>query len=203
MNTLSDHKSGRLEAGILAAFLSDVRNMKLATTVGTLFLTALLCFFVPLQASALQPKEWTWKDAKRNVRSRADLDAILAQHDTWLDTSGEIGNRANLGGAQLGGADLTGADLTAHLKGAQTERHGPERRVLVGRGPQRCGVRTDEPSNVRVDCRSATPRADDVLQKSRPSYPAPQAMPGRQLSRAGARDHLRSESGGGRARFTH
>jgi len=90
--------------------------MKLASTLGALLFAALLCLSGPLRASEEQPKEWTWKDAQGNVRSRADLDAILAQHKLWVDSACKSGTRADLRhtglrGAKLAGAFLIGADL--------------------------------------------------------------------------------------------
>ena len=76
-------------------------------------LTALLCFASPLGASAQQPqpKEWTWTDRDGHVRSGADLDKILAQHELWWEFGGESGVRADLRGADLNGAVLIGAHL--------------------------------------------------------------------------------------------
>jgi Pentapeptide repeats (8 copies) len=91
--------------------------MKPATTLGALCFAALLCLSVPVQTSGQQSKEWTWKDAKGNVRSRADLDKILAQHKLWLESGGTSGAqedlaRADLRNARLGGALLAGANLS-------------------------------------------------------------------------------------------
>jgi uncharacterized protein YjbI with pentapeptide repeats len=102
--------------------------MKLPT-IGALSFAALLCLAVPARASGQQPQEWTWKDAKGNVRSRADLDAILAQHKLWLESgmtsgTGEELARADLRDARLSAALLAGADLSgailydADLRGA-------------------------------------------------------------------------------------
>ena len=85
--------------------------MKLATTLSALFLTPLLCVSVPARASGQQAKEWTWKDAKGNVRSRADLDAILAEHKLWLNSGGKSGYQANLSETNLTGANLRTVDL--------------------------------------------------------------------------------------------
>jgi hypothetical protein len=85
----------------------------LATTLSALLFTVLLCLSLPLLASGQEPKEWTWKDAKGNVRSRADLDAILAQHNRWLDSDRKSGTQADLRGADLSEADLSEAELSS------------------------------------------------------------------------------------------
>ena len=41
----------------------------------------------------------------------SDLKAILESHKQWLDSDGEVGERADLRWAYLGEADLRGADL--------------------------------------------------------------------------------------------
>lgn len=81
--------------------VSELSNMKLATTLRAIFFAALFCLSVPPRASGQQPKEWTWKDAKGNVRSRSDLDKILAQHELWLDSDTESGAQADLSGARV------------------------------------------------------------------------------------------------------
>ena len=93
--------------------------MRPRTTTSALFFTALLCVFLSVQGSGQQPEEWTWRDAKGNVRSRADLDTILAQHKLWLDSHEKSGTKADLRGADLRDAHLIGADLShAVLAGA-------------------------------------------------------------------------------------
>jgi hypothetical protein len=69
------------------------------------------------------------------VRSRADLDKILAQHKLWCESHGKSGVPAELSGADLSGANLREAHLTgayldsadltdAHLDGADlTDAH--------------------------------------------------------------------------------
>ena len=97
--------------------------MKRATRLGALFFTALLCLSVPPEASGQQPKEWTWRDPKGNVRSRADLDKILAQHKLWVDSGRKSGTQAGLIGADLRDAHLNQADLAgADLNGALLSR---------------------------------------------------------------------------------
>lgn len=70
---------------------------------------------------------WTWKDKGGQIRSRADLDAILSGHKQWLDSKKKQGTRADLTGADLSAVDLTGVDLRqavladAKLNGAVLE----------------------------------------------------------------------------------
>src|SRR5581483_8151270 len=71
-----------------------------------------------LGASAPQQqseKEWYWKDAHGKLRTRPDLDNILAEHKRWLDTKGEAGRLADFTsygpGGNVVGAHLVGADL--------------------------------------------------------------------------------------------
>src|SRR4051794_39633056 len=78
-------------------------------------------------------ESWTWKDTEGRVRSRAELDEILAAHRKWLgrdprlprtdigraNLTGANLNRAKLSGAVLAGANLTRVVLVeADLKGA-------------------------------------------------------------------------------------
>ena len=66
-----------------------------------------------------QQEEWTWKDAKGNIRTRQELDVILAEHKHWVQSEGKSGTRANLRNASLSGANLRNVDLrNARLFGA-------------------------------------------------------------------------------------
>ena len=58
-----------------------------------------------------QQEEWTWKDAEGNIRTRQELDDILAEHSRWVESEGKSGTRARLRGADLSNADLGDADL--------------------------------------------------------------------------------------------
>src|SRR5271166_5740915 len=80
-----------------------------------------------------EPGKWTWMDGECKVRTRADLDKILANHALWLrkylehvhESFGTIMSdhlRADLSGAQLRFADLTDAELSfADLTGVRLE----------------------------------------------------------------------------------
>jgi len=88
-------------------------------TARALVLTALLSLSLPLGASGEQQKEWTWGDANGNIRSRGDLDEILAEHKLWEVSNGKSGTRANLRGANLHGANLSDVNQPkANLSGA-------------------------------------------------------------------------------------
>jgi uncharacterized protein YjbI with pentapeptide repeats len=98
-------------------------------TASSLLIAISLCLSAAIPTSGQQLKEWTWKDRDGKVRSRADLDEILRQHQLWLASHSKSGAPANLRdanlrvadlvGAKLTGADLSGADLTrAHLSNA-------------------------------------------------------------------------------------
>ena len=85
--------------------------------------TALVAQQTP-DGSEDQQEEWTWKDAKGNIRTRQELDDILAEHSRWVQSEGKSGTSADLRGAnlsdaRLGYANLSGADLSdADLSGA-------------------------------------------------------------------------------------
>ena len=67
-----------------------------------------------------QQEEWTWKDAKGNIRTRQELDVILAEHKHWVQSEGKSGTRANLRNASLSGANLRNVDLSGtNLSGAE------------------------------------------------------------------------------------
>ena len=59
-----------------------------------------------------QQEEWTWKDAKGNIRTRQELDDILAEHKDWVLSEGKSGTRADLSNANLYGANLSNATLS-------------------------------------------------------------------------------------------
>ena len=69
-----------------------------------------------------QQQEWTWKDAKGNIRTRQELDDILAEHKHWVQSEQKSGTHAvlsdadlsdvNLRNAYLSNAKLSGADLS-------------------------------------------------------------------------------------------
>src|SRR6516164_5893687 len=88
-------------------------------TALALVLTALLALSLPLRASGEQQKEYTCDDANGNIRSRGDLDEILAEHKLWEVSNGKSGTRANLRGANLHGANLSDVNQPkANLSGA-------------------------------------------------------------------------------------
>ena len=81
----------------------------------------------------LDPANWTWMDRDCHIRTRAELDRILENHNLWVkkfaahpDDQAATAHgvwrdplRADLSGAQLHDADLTGANLIgADLAGA-------------------------------------------------------------------------------------
>jgi len=70
---------------------------------------ALLCLVTALHAGGQTP--WTWKDGNGVVRERKELDRILLDHKTWVESKGTAGKRADLTRADLKRADLTGANL--------------------------------------------------------------------------------------------
>jgi hypothetical protein len=73
--------------------------------------------------AAQQQKEWTWKDGQGKLRTRADLDRILTEHQVWVESREKSGTQAGLRDADLTGANLTGALLVrAHLAGAHLNR---------------------------------------------------------------------------------
>jgi uncharacterized protein YjbI with pentapeptide repeats len=77
---------------------------------------------VPLAGQSGGQAAWTWKDSTGARRTRAELDAILRQHQEWANSNGAKGRRAELPGADLSGAQLTGANLMlANLAGADLE----------------------------------------------------------------------------------
>src|ERR1022692_2148869 len=91
-----------------------------------------LLWFVPILYAA-DEKQWTWKDAGQDSRTRAELDAILKAHEGWLETHEDEGSKRlgttqdpqpvqlsrDLRGADLREADLRGAHLSdADLRGA-------------------------------------------------------------------------------------
>jgi hypothetical protein len=101
---------------------------------------AFLALLVSTHARAQEEREWTWRDRKGKTRTRAELDAILAQHKRWLQRTNpenlstdvlkvppklnspfrkgggislwnEVQDAENLSGAKLYHADLKGAEL--------------------------------------------------------------------------------------------
>lgn len=86
--------------------------MRRTTATSTLLFMALLRLLTPLRVSGQQQNQWTWKDGQGRVRSRGDLDKILAQHKLWVESKGKTGARADLSNAVLSGADLRRADLS-------------------------------------------------------------------------------------------
>lgn len=68
--------------------------------------------------AAVAPK--TKKEKKKRDRKPSiDIAGILDAHQTWLDSSGQDGEKARLENADLAGADLAGANLAnASLRGA-------------------------------------------------------------------------------------
>ena len=69
--------------------------------------------------SAVAPKPKKGKKKKRESKPSIDIPAILASHQTWLESNGQDGEKARLEGADLTGADLAGANLaSASLRGA-------------------------------------------------------------------------------------
>ena len=100
--------------------------MRQRATASALFLIALACLWLPLGAQGQQQKPWTWKDRNQMVRSRADLDEILAQHKLWVESKGKSGTRADLSSADLSGASLHRADLShADLSGVSLREAAP------------------------------------------------------------------------------
>lgn len=71
---------------------------------------------------------WSWSDRHGNTRTVAELAEILSEHEKWLRSQGESGERAmlreaNLRGANLRDANLRQADLTeTDLRGAELHR---------------------------------------------------------------------------------
>ena len=66
-----------------------------------------------------QQEEWTWKDAKGNIRTRQELDDILAEHKDWVESEGKSGASADLSFSDLSNAELHDADLSkADLRSA-------------------------------------------------------------------------------------
>jgi hypothetical protein len=55
---------------------------------------------------------WSWQDSRGRERSRADLDAIIQDHQTWLRTRKLQGRRADLHDAKLMGVDLSSVELS-------------------------------------------------------------------------------------------
>ena len=53
--------------------------------------TALVAQQTP-DGSEDQQEEWTWKDAKGNIRTRQELDDILAEHSRWVESQGKSGS---------------------------------------------------------------------------------------------------------------
>jgi hypothetical protein len=107
-------------------------------------LTAAILIFalIPATTAATGPEQhqkvWTWRDRDGKVRSRTDLDSILAKHKLLVNSGASRGAKeqlrqlrlatsalghatlrnadlrdADLRGADLSGADLAGADLSA------------------------------------------------------------------------------------------
>jgi uncharacterized protein YjbI with pentapeptide repeats len=146
----------------------DFQSFRGCPIMTKLFLLPLLLLL--LQARVAEPQEhcpafwpsahqarWTWLDRDCNIRTRADLDGILAQHKLWLqkysnrlygwdflqsigafrdplhaDLSGAFLPLADLNGADLRFADLSGADLRfANLIGAVLEEADLSRTILV------------------------------------------------------------------------
>lgn len=54
---------------------------------------------------------WTWKDRTGAVRSRSDLDQILAKQRNWIESGNRAGSLADLSNADLHGVDLKGVNL--------------------------------------------------------------------------------------------
>jgi Pentapeptide repeats (8 copies) len=97
--------------------------MRVRATASSLLIAISFCLCDTLPTSAQQQKAWTWKARDGKVRSRADLDKLLEQHELWMDSKEKSGARADLSGADLSHADLRGtlfgADLRfANLSGA-------------------------------------------------------------------------------------
>ena len=70
-----------------------------------------------------QQEEWTWKDAKGNIRTRQELDEILAEHKHWVQSNGKSGTPADLSNANLRHANLSNANLrNANLSGADLRK---------------------------------------------------------------------------------
>jgi uncharacterized protein YjbI with pentapeptide repeats len=88
--------------------------MRARATARVLLISMTLCACGAFSAPADRQTNWTWKDGKGNLRSRADLDEILKQHARWLQSNRQSGSMANLSFADLRGADLR----SAHLSGA-------------------------------------------------------------------------------------
>ena len=81
------------------------------------------CLFVPFpSAGTLRQVQirGSWTDSRRSLRSRADLEKILALHRLWIESHGVSGTFADLSSADLRDADLIGVQLEkAHLGGAR------------------------------------------------------------------------------------
>ncbi len=76
-----------------------------ATTTDTLMRwLPLVMLLSALQAGGQPP--WTWQDGTGVVRSRAELDSILSEHQKWVNTKGTEGKRADLSKANLSNANL-------------------------------------------------------------------------------------------------
>src|ERR1700733_8135514 len=79
------------------------------------FLLAAAALPIPLAGQAApnagNQTAWTWKDSRKVVHTRAELDAILRDHKLWVDSHGGKGRRADLKAADLTQADLANADL--------------------------------------------------------------------------------------------
>jgi uncharacterized protein YjbI with pentapeptide repeats len=64
-------------------------------------------------------KVWTWKNSDGEVKTAADLEAILDQHSLWIESANKQGSPANLSGASLQEAELSDAELDgANLQNA-------------------------------------------------------------------------------------
>lgn len=59
--------------------------------------------------SRLDKNQWTWADQSGRIRTRTELDEMLARHEEWLKV--RKGQPPNLEGAKLIGADLRNAKL--------------------------------------------------------------------------------------------
>ena len=111
-----------------------------------------------------QQEEWTWKDAQGNIRTRQELDDILAEHKHWVQWGGKSGTSADLSGANLSNAylkdtDLSNADLyRLNLRNANLRNANLSNTYLLAADLSGADLREAELSNVelsRADLREA------------------------------------------------